>query len=99
EHVAEQKEPRHREPVGEIIRAWLTFRITEKGRQAQQLVVPRLTSAARDGTPAARRYVGELRGRASSRTTLKIEAEAKLAEQHQLKPRQRRPRPPGIDNE
>src|SRR5712675_1779924 len=97
--MAEQEKPSHREPVCEIVRARLAFRIAEKGRQAQELVVPGLASAARDGTPAAWRDVGELSGHTCGRAALKVEAEAKLAEQHQLKSHQRRPRPLGIDEE
>src|SRR6185295_15319122 len=52
EHVTEQEKPRHRESVSKIIRAWLTFRIAEKGRQAQKLVVPGLACPVRDRPPA-----------------------------------------------
>ena len=99
EQMAEQEKPSHREPLRELIRAWLAFRVAEKGRQAQELVVPGLARPARDGTPAARRNIGELGGHTCGRAARQVETEAKLAKEHQLKSHQRWTRPLGIDQE
>src|SRR5262245_28895529 len=97
--MAEQEKPSYREPVGEIVRAWLAFRIAEKGRQAQELVVPGLAGPARDSTSAARRDVGELSGHACGRTALKIEAEGGPAKEQQLESHQRRTCTLGVDEQ
>src|SRR3954451_7396098 len=95
--MQEQEKSRYCEPVCEIVGAGLACRLAEKGRQAQELVTPRLACSARDGTSAARRDVGALSAHTGGRTALKIEAEAELAEQHQLEPYQRRTRTLGVD--
>src|SRR5262245_674828 len=83
ERVTQQEESGQRETVGDILPRRIA-RLAEKGRQRQQLVLPRLALPPRHGTSRFRRHIDEIVGAATHGASREIETEAELPQQQQL---------------
>src|SRR5262245_56589381 len=77
ERMTQQEESGQRETVGDVLRRRIA-RLAEKGRQRQQLVLPRLALPPRHGAPRFRRHIDEIVGAATYGPSCEVETEAEV---------------------
>src|SRR5262245_34095800 len=77
ERMTQQKESGQRETIGDVLRRRIA-RLAEKGRQRQQLVLPRLALPPRHGASRFRRHIDEIVGAATYGPSCEVETEAEV---------------------
>jgi hypothetical protein len=97
--MPQKKQARERETVAQIgrIHRRTDLRCPQKGRKAQEPVLPRPARFAGHGATGFWRYIGKLRGRAGRRTPFEVKAETKLGKEVQFEANHVRARPVRIE--